>query len=80
MAFRLAYQPKSELSGCFLNRFLAAPFTRLWRRASLSMRPSRVIFTVMAVALTAPVLAAQKVELSVDVAKTGPASGFSNLE
>ena len=52
-----------------MKRSLAAAFTGFWRRPFLSMHLSRVIVAVIAIFLTAPVLAAQKVELSVDTAK-----------
>jgi hypothetical protein len=55
------------LSHCFL-----LPVMALAQRASLAMGPLLVGLALMGLALTAPARAAEKVELSVDVSKTGP--------
>ncbi len=71
MAIELVLQSKAGPARCFLNWFSATAFARLSRRVSISTRSSRAITIAVAAALTAPVLAAQKVDLSVDASKTG---------
>ena len=71
MASRLVCQSRFESAGCFMNRFLITAVSRLWRRASHSMWPSRVTLALITVALIASVSAAQKIVLSVDASKTG---------
>ena len=71
MALTLVHQSKCEMAPCFLTWFLAAAFTRLSRRVSISPRSSRVVIVLVTAALTVPVLLAQKVDLSVDASKTG---------
>ena len=71
MALNFLHRSKAAPAGSFLNRLLAPAFERLpWRRSFCS--PSaRVITVLLSAALTLPVLAAQKIELSVDASKTG---------
>jgi len=57
---------RSFLSGCF-----ALPFRVLAQRAARVMRPLLVSFALIGMSLTAPATPAQKVDLSVDVSKTG---------
>ena len=71
MASRLVCQSRFESAGCFMNRFLITAVSRLWRRASHSMWPSRVTLALITVALIASVSAAQKIVLSVDASKPG---------
>ncbi len=71
MALKFVHQSKAELARCFSNSSLATAFTCFLRRVSLSTRASRVLIILVAAALTVPVLAAQKIDLSVDASKTG---------
>ena len=60
-----------EAACCFVNQFLANVINGPWRRATRSMCRSRVAFALIALTLTAPVLNAQKIVLSVDASKPG---------
>ncbi|MFL6308289.1 MAG: alpha-N-arabinofuranosidase [Candidatus Sulfotelmatobacter sp.] len=71
MALNSLHQSKPALAGSFLNRLLAPAFERLPRRRSFCAPSARVIIVLLAAALTVPVLAAQKIELSVDASRTG---------
>ena len=71
MASRLVSQSRFESAGCFMNRFLITAVSRLWRRASHSMRSSRITLALIFVAFAVPVLTAHKIVLSVDASKAG---------
>lgn len=71
MALNFFHQSRPALAGSFLNRLLPTAFERLPRRRSFCAPSARVITVLLAAALTVPVLAAQKIELSVDASKTG---------
>ena len=61
----------SSIEHSFLSRCFPLPVMALAQRVSLVMRSLLVGLALTAVALTAPVMAADKVELSVDVSKVG---------
>jgi len=63
---RVSSVERSLLRACF-----TFPSLVLTQRASLVVRPLLVIFVLIGMALTAPVVAAQKVQLSVDGSKAG---------
>ena len=71
MALKSVHESKAAPVRSFLKSFLSAAFARLPRRVLISATSSRVITVVVAAALSVPVLAAQKVELSIDASKTG---------
>ena len=71
MAPKSVHHSKAALLRSFLNSFLSAAFARLLRTVLISAPSSRVITILAAAALSVPVLAAQKVELSIDASKTG---------
>src|SRR5271168_4659615 len=56
---------------CFLSGGFAFLFRVLARWALLAVPPLLVIFVVIAIALPTPIVAAQKIALSVDVSKAG---------
>jgi alpha-L-arabinofuranosidase len=61
----------SPTGGSFFCRRLVLPLRAPARRASLAIRPLLVTFALIGMGLAAPAAVAQKVELSVDVSKTG---------
>jgi len=61
----------SSVELLFLNGCFAIPFRVLAQRAARVMRPLLVSFALIGLSLVAPATPAQKVDLSVDVSKTG---------
>jgi len=62
---------RRQFSSIWTSRVSFVKCSSLPKRASLLMRSLLVGFTLIVMAITAPMMAAQKVELSVDAAKTG---------
>src|SRR3954451_16052015 len=71
MDLRVVDAATSEVAHGFMGRCFAAAFSRAWREASRSIWRARISRALLVVVATASLLAAQKVDISVDATKPG---------